>query len=134
MTTKSAAFDKLLLCTIDEALNSLGKSVKQAIYFYIEDQLSVTRNEIPRNLQQFQEGLERIFGAGVRFIESLIIKNLATEFGLPLIMGKSGQVKFSEYVNAAKKSYVGNATKQTFESQASSIFLSPIFTVSVAKP
>jgi hypothetical protein len=46
----------------------------EATYFYIENQFHVTRNEIPRNLQQFQEGLERIFGAGVRFIESLKLK------------------------------------------------------------
>jgi hypothetical protein len=127
-------FDKLLLCAIDEALNSLGKSVRQAIYFYIENQFSVPRNEIPRNLQQFQEGLERIFGAGVQFVESLIIKNLATKFGRPLIMGKSGQIELIEYVNAAKQSYTGTVIEHTVESQEDYLSFLPVFTVSVAKP
>jgi len=64
LTTKSTTFDKLLICAIDEALKSLGESVRKSIYFYIENKFSVTRNEIPRNLQGFQVGLEEIFGTG----------------------------------------------------------------------
>jgi len=66
LATKSREFDKLLLNAIDEALNSLGESVKQSIYFHIENKFSVTRNEIPRNLQGFQVGLEKIFGTGAQ--------------------------------------------------------------------
>ena len=134
MTTKSTAFDKFLLCAIDETLNSLGKSVKQSIYFHIENKFSVARNEIPGNLQEFQEGLERIFGTGARFIEILIIKTLHTKMGLPLVMEKSEQLEFIEYMGAAKQSYLGNATNQTFESQPCAPSLFPVFTVSVSKP
>jgi hypothetical protein len=49
-------------------------------------------------------------------------------------MEKSGQMKFTEYVNAAKQSYVGDVTEQTLESQADPPSLLPVFTVSVAKP
>jgi hypothetical protein len=59
LTTKSAAFDKFLLHAVDEALNSLGKSVRQSIYFHIKNKFSINRNEIPENLQEFQEGLEK---------------------------------------------------------------------------
>jgi hypothetical protein len=132
LTTKSTTFDKLLLCAIDETLNSLGKSVRQAIYFHIEKNF-VARNEIPRNLQEFQGGLEKIFGAGAPFIEILIMKNLHTKIGLPLVMEKSEQLEFIEYVDVAKQSYLRNATKQTVESQPCSLSLLPIFTVSVSK-
>ena len=60
---------------IDEALSSLGESVKQSIYFHIENKF-VARNEIPENIEDFQGGLEKIFGAGAQFIEILIMKNL----------------------------------------------------------
>ncbi len=77
MTTKSTAFNKLLLHAIDEALNSLGDSVKQVIYFHMENKFNVTRTQIPENLEEFQKGLEKIFGTGARLIEVLIIKKLA---------------------------------------------------------
>ena len=105
LTTKSQEFDKLLLGAIDEALNSIGESVKQSIYFHIENKFSVTRNEIPENLLEFQGGLEKIFGTGARFIEILIIKNLHLKIGFPLKM-KSEQLEFTEYVNAAKESFL----------------------------
>ena len=62
LATKSREFDKLLLSAIDEALTSLGESVKQSIYFHIENKFCVARNEIPENLVEFQGGLEKIFG------------------------------------------------------------------------
>jgi hypothetical protein len=134
LTTKSTVFDKLLLCAIDEALNSMGKSVRQSIYFHMENKFSINRNEIPGNLQEFQEGLEKIFGTGARFIESLIIKNLHIRIGRPLLMEKNEQLELIEYVGVAKQSYVGNFTKQAVESPPCALSLSPIFTVSVSKP
>jgi hypothetical protein len=106
LATKSRAFDELLLSAIDEALTSLGESVKQSIYFHIENKFSVARNEIPGNLQGFQGGLEKIFGTGAQFIEVLIMKNLHAKIGLPLIIEKSGQLEFIDYVNTAKQSFL----------------------------
>ena len=134
MTTKSTIFNKLLLNAIDEALNSLGESVKQSIYFHIEKKFSVARNEIPENLVEFQGGLEKIFGAGARFIEILIMKNLHSGIGCPLIMEKSEQLEFIEYVGAAKQSYLGNVTNQTFASEPWVLSPFSVFTVSVSKP
>ena len=90
---------------IDEALNSLGESVRQSIYFHIENKFSVARNKIPENLMEFQGGLEKIFGTGARFIEILIMKNLHSKIGLPLIM-ESEQLEFVEYVDAAKEGFL----------------------------
>ena len=59
LTNKCKAFDELLLTAIDEALISLGESVKQSIYFHMESKFYVPRQEIPDNLNQFQEGLEK---------------------------------------------------------------------------
>ena len=105
---KAIKFDKLLVNAIDEALNSLGESVKQSIYFHIENKFNVARNEIPENLEEFQVGLERIFGKGARFIEILIMKNLHLKIGLPVMMD-SKQLEFIEYVGVAKKGFLKKA-------------------------
>lgn len=106
LTTKSVDFDKLLLSAIDEALSSLGESVKQSIYFHIENKFSVSRSDIPENLNQFQGGLEKIFGTGAQFIEILIMKNLHAKIGVPLMMGKRKRLEFIAYVDAAKQGFM----------------------------
>jgi hypothetical protein len=107
LTTKTSVdFDRLLLSAIDEALSSLGESVKQSIYFHIENKFSVSRNDIPENLDQFQGGLEKIFGTGARFIEIMIMKNLHAKIGAPLMVKKSRHLEFIEYVDAAKQGFM----------------------------
>ena len=113
LATKSREFDKLLLSAIDEALTSLGESVKQSIYFHIEKKFSVARNEIPENLVEFQGGLEKIFGTGAQFIEILIMKNLHSKIGRPLIM-ENAQLEFVKYVDVAKEGFL----KKTHETES----------------
>ena len=102
---KRSEFDKLLVKVIDESLNSLGESVKQSIYFHLEHNFSVARNEIPAKLVEFQGGLEKVFGTGARFIEILIMKNLHSKIGLSRLMEKK-QFEFVEYVGVAKESFL----------------------------
>jgi hypothetical protein len=119
LVTKSRAFDKLLLSAIDEAFSSLGESAKQSIYFHIETS-NLTKDKIPKNLQEFQAGLEKIFGVGARFIEILIMKNLYAKIGQPLATEKNNQLEFIEYVNAAKQSFLNkNLKAEAIESQIS---------------
>jgi len=106
MTWKSKEFDKLLLNSIDEALLSLGESARQSIYFHIEKNFKLRREEFPKNLDSFQLSLERIFGIGSRFIEILIMKNLYTKIGHPLHMENNAQLEFLKYVAAAKQNFV----------------------------
>jgi hypothetical protein len=101
---KSSNFDKLLLEAIDEALSSLGESVKQSIYFHIENKF-VTKRDIPRNIKEFQGGLEKIFGTGSQFIEILIMKKLHAKIGLSLTIEANNQLEFVDYVNAAKQDF-----------------------------
>lgn len=102
---KTRNFDKLLMDAIDEALSSLGESVKQSIYFHIENKF-VARNEIPTRIQDFQGGLEKIFGAGAQFIEILIMKNLHAKIGITLTIELRDPLEFVDYVKAAKQSFL----------------------------
>jgi hypothetical protein len=101
---KSKNFNELLIEAIDEALNSLGESVKQSIYFHIENKF-VAKQDIPENIKGFQGGLEKIFGAGAQFIEILIMKNLHAKIGITLTVESDNPLEFVNYVNAVKQSF-----------------------------
>lgn len=100
------AFEKLFLEAVDEALASLGDSAKQAIYFHLENKFQIERNEIPQRLEDFAEGLQKIFGVGAQFLEILIMKKLYERIGQPLEWDKSKKLIFTEYVAAAGCSFL----------------------------
>ncbi len=132
MKTKSVSFNKNLLRAIDEALNSLGESVRQSIYFHLEKEIGVSRNEIPEKLEQFQGGLKEIFGAGAQVLEISIMKNLHMQIRCPRVTVKNKKLEFTDYVSASKQGYLGNLQDQTFESQQPAFSPVPVFTVSDA--
>ncbi|MEM0057697.1 MAG: hypothetical protein QXG58_07330 [Candidatus Bathyarchaeia archaeon] len=98
-------FDNLLLEAIDEALSSLGESARQAIYFHLEDKFKISREEIPRRIKDFADGLEKIFGVGARFLEIMIMKRLYAHIGQPLEWDESREFIFVNYVEAARRSF-----------------------------
>lgn len=99
------AFDKLLLEAVDDALASLGDSAKQAIYFHLKNKFKIARNEIPQHVEDFAEGLEKIFGVGAQFLQILIMKELYERIGQPLEWDESKELIFAEYVVAARRSF-----------------------------
>jgi hypothetical protein len=99
-------FDKLLLEAVDDALSSLGESAKLSIYFHLENRFNIAKNEIPNRLEDFTDGLEKIFGLGANFIEILIMKNLFEKVGKPLEWNENKELSFVEYVTTAKQSYL----------------------------
>ncbi|MGB9756379.1 MAG: hypothetical protein ACPLVJ_01165 [Candidatus Bathyarchaeales archaeon] len=105
MKGKRESFEIILLEAIDEALASLGESVRQAIYYHLEEKFEITKKEIPNRLKDFTDGLEKIFGLGARFIEILIMKKLYEKVGQPLEWDESKELVFLDYVTAAKESF-----------------------------
>jgi hypothetical protein len=99
------AFDKLLLEAVDEALSSLGGSVKQAIYFHLENKFKMARNEIPQHVEDFADGIEKIFGLGAQFLEILIMKKLYEKIGQPLEWSENEELVFAHYIAAARRSF-----------------------------
>jgi hypothetical protein len=106
MASKSRDFDKILLVAIDDALLSLGESARMSIYFHIEKNYRVNRDDIPQQLEPFQTALEKIFGVGARFIEILIMRNLYGKVGRYLSLEKNEGLEFLEYVEAARQGYI----------------------------
>ena len=118
---KTGEFNKLLASAIDEALNSLGESVRQSTYFHIENDFKLAKDEIPENLFEFQGGLESIFGAGAQYIEILIMKSLHKKIGRNLKI-KNKQLEFIEYVDSARDGFMKSPLKNTRWQKITRIF------------
>lgn len=106
MTDKS--FQKLFLGAIDSAFSSLGESAKQSIYFHLESEFKIAKEEIPCRLEDFEKGLEKIFGEGSRFLEILIMKKLHEEMGSEgniLRWDEGREFSFADYVKAAEQHF-----------------------------
>ncbi len=97
-------FEKLLLEAIDEQLNSLGESSKQALYFHLERGFNIKRHEIPRKTEAFATAMEKIFGLGAQYLEILIMKNLHEKIDRRVDLS-APDLNFVEYVEAARRSY-----------------------------
>ncbi|MEM2465937.1 MAG: hypothetical protein QXZ47_01375 [Candidatus Bathyarchaeia archaeon] len=73
---------KKFLEAIEEGLLTLGDTPKQAILYHLENTFKIKREEIPQNLTEFQKALEKIFGPGAPYLETLILKKLYDKFQL----------------------------------------------------
>lgn len=111
MTRKT--FDQILLEAVDEALSSLGESAKQSIYFHLQDKFKISKEDIPRHIKEFAEGLEKIFGLGARFLEIMIMKQLYAHIGQPLEWDEDEEFVFVNYVEAARRSFQKVNAKQS---------------------
>lgn len=100
------SFEKLLLEAIDEGLSSLGDSAKYAIYFHLEKTFNINKRDIPHKIEEFADAIEKIFGLGAGPIQILIMKRLYEKIGGVVEYPKRKDLVFTDYVAAAKKSFV----------------------------
>ncbi len=71
--------DRVLTC-VDKGLSRLGGTVKHVVYWYIENEYGLKREEIPEKPEEFVKGLEKMYGPGARVIELNILKEFSEEF------------------------------------------------------
>jgi len=103
--SKEQSFEQVFLEATDSALASLGESARQSIYYHLEKSFRLPKGDIPDHLEDFEDGLEKIFGAGARYIEILIMKQLFQKVGHRLKMIDGKQLEFKNYVVAAEKTF-----------------------------
>lgn len=77
----SSFHNELILKVIDNGLEALGDSSKQAIWSYLESDFNVNRNELPANIRDFHEGIQNIFGLGYKFLDVLFCHYLQKSTG-----------------------------------------------------
>ena len=66
----------LILDVFERGLDSLGESPKKAIWFVLEEQFNVNRNESPINVKKITDALEKIFGLGYTFLDTILKQHL----------------------------------------------------------
>ena len=102
-------FDIILLAAIDEAFSGLGEPVKKSIYFHLERDFHVSKQEIPSRIDDFTNALELIFGPGAKHLEILIMKSLCVKVNCSYKwQGPNWLVPnltFKEYIELAKISH-----------------------------
>lgn len=98
-------FDAILLESIDEALSALGNSINQAIYFHLEQNFGIRKDEIPKRLGGFKQALENILGAGGDLVEILILKKLYEKVGKIFTYTNPGEFAFLRCVATAKSAF-----------------------------
>ena len=83
MYEKKKDFEKLILETVDEELKRIfGKEATLIIYGYLENNLSLRREEIAEKIELFSKGIDKFFGSGARMLERTILTDLYSNFGL----------------------------------------------------
>jgi hypothetical protein len=108
-------FERLLLQAVDEGLSSLGDSPKQAIYFHLDRNFNIKKEQIPENIKAFSGAIERIFGNGANFLEIAIMKQLYEKVGGILEWNESARLGFAEYVSAMKRTFQERRRTRTME-------------------
>lgn len=98
MTAESKVEQKILRC-IDDGLQTLGESVKKAIYYHLKKKFRLKREEIPKKPEKFCRGLTLMFGEkGADIIENWIIEKLKMSFNLE----EQSKITFAKAIDMIK--------------------------------
>ena len=102
---------RCLLEAIDESMvHILGETATQAIYFYLEHDEHLKREDIPDNLEKFVSALEKVFSVGALVIEKTIMENLYSRLSpknknLRLRYETKEQFNFIDYINELRRAF-----------------------------
>ena len=75
MTT--AISDEMILGAIEKGLSKLGENPKQATWLFLEKVYKINKQDVAKNLDQFQKALQQLFGSGSKFLDDLFREHLA---------------------------------------------------------
>jgi hypothetical protein len=90
--------NELIFTVVQKGLDALGESPKRTLWFYLEQEYGFTRKNIPENLTSFQDVLQKFFGLGYTFLDTLFRQYLCQETNENL----EGYSTFVECVNALR--------------------------------
>ena len=75
--------EREILRCVNDVLETLGKSGKQAFTSFLEKNLGLKKEEIPRKPELFSKGLNLVFGEkGAGALETEIVQKLLTNLGI----------------------------------------------------
>jgi hypothetical protein len=107
-------FDEYVIQAVDEALTSLGEPVKNTIYFQLENNFKISKNQIPDQIEEFTNIIHKIFGLGASRLEIKFMKNLYSkiktsveinECEYPLSNWIIEDMSFTDYIKRTREDY-----------------------------
>ncbi len=76
-------YENIVSEAVDKTLNQvLGSAAANAIYFYLEKDHSIKKNEIPEKLESFCEAIQEYLSTGAAMVEKQILRNLYSNLEL----------------------------------------------------
>jgi hypothetical protein len=63
--------NETILQIVNRGLDSLGESPKNALWYYLTTEFNFDQQKLHENLASFQEILQKLFGAGYPFLDSI---------------------------------------------------------------
>lgn len=71
-------YENIVSEAVDKTLNQvLGSAAANAIYFYLEKDHSIKKNEIPEKLESFCEAIQEYLSTGATMVEKQILRNFS---------------------------------------------------------
>ena len=107
-------FNEYLIQAVDEALTSLGEPVKNTLYFQLENNFSIPKNEIPDQIDEFTNIMHKIFRLGASRLEIKFMKNLQSKIKIsvethgyeyPLSKWIIDDMSFTDYIKRTREDY-----------------------------
>ncbi len=97
------SFDTAVAESVDEVFSTLGENAKQAIYSYLENRYSIRKEQIPRMIEDFTDGIESLFGDAAKLVELKIIEKVQDKVKGFCYKSKSKEILFVEYLSELQK-------------------------------
>jgi len=94
-------FDETLLEAVDCALLAFGEEPRKIIYYRLNKNFQLQKEDIPEDTDKFSDALNTIFGPGAEVIEKLIIRNLYSK--LNLNFEEKASFEIDDYINLARE-------------------------------
>ena len=90
--------NEVIISVIDKGLSSLGESSKKAVWYCLENDFKIKRDELPGDIEKFEDVLNKFFGLGYGFLDSLFRLYLCEAIGEDLECYKT----FSECIRGLR--------------------------------
>jgi hypothetical protein len=112
---RNEQFNEYLIEAIDETLTSLGEMVKNTLYYNLESNFGISREDIPWKISDFSSILHKLFGLGAARLEVKFMKNLNNkiqadikwiEYDYPLSKWAIMDLSFEEYISKIREDFI----------------------------
>lgn len=106
MKTHKTTFDNILIEAVDSTFTKLlGDHGKQAIFNNLTSHYGISKENIPRNIEDFTNAIEQIFGHSAMLLETQIMQALHSKTLHIQIFRASEDLSFEGYVENLRRSF-----------------------------